>query len=37
MGQYYMPAIIKKGRITVYDRSVEPNKDYVLAKLILVW
>ena len=34
MGQYYMRAIIKKGRITVYDRSVEPNKDYVLAKLM---
>jgi len=34
MGQYYMPALIKRGRITVYNRRVEPDKDYVMAKLL---
>ena len=34
MGQYYMPVLIQHGRIKVYDRSVEPDKEYVLAKLM---
>ena len=34
MGQYYKPVLIQYGKVKVYDRSVEPDKDYVLAKLM---
>ena len=34
MGQYYKPVLIQYGRAKVYDRSVEPDKDYVMAKLM---
>ena len=33
MGQYYNPVLIQRGRIKVYDRSVKPEKEYVMAKL----
>ena len=34
MGQYYNPVLIQNGRVKVYDRSVEPEKEYVMAKLM---
>lgn len=33
MGQYYKPALVQSGEIKVFDRTVKPECEYVMAKL----
>lgn len=34
MGQYYKPVVIRGREVMVFDRSVLPQKEYVMAKLM---
>lgn len=34
MGQYYKPALVQFGEIKVFDRTVKPECEYVMAKLM---
>ena len=33
MGQYYKPALVQLGEVKVFDRTVKPECEYVMAKL----